>query len=86
MRSALAILLAVLTLVLAFAPHTHAGPQGDHACAACLARTADVARSAVPELAPAAAPGVDVPLAPVAAPPVGTPLGAVPGQSPPARA
>ncbi|HZZ83689.1 MAG TPA: hypothetical protein VFE30_04055 [Anaeromyxobacteraceae bacterium] len=84
MRHVLAIALAVLVAVSAAAPHAHAGAFGDHACAACLAASAERAESATPDVAPRALPPEALPREPGLAPVCGAPLGAVPGQSPPA--
>ncbi len=86
MRTVVAALLAALMVALAWAPHVHAGPLGDHECPACVARGAEPAASEVPDLGPTVAVVVEVPSAPVTPPPAGAPQGAVPGQSPPARA
>lgn len=85
-RSAVAALLAAVLVALAWAPHVHQGPHGDHDCAACIARGAEPAGSQLPDLAPRPAFREAAVPAPVVAIPVGAPLGAVPGQSPPVYA
>jgi hypothetical protein len=85
-RTAVAALLAALMVALAWAPHVHDGPHGDHECPACVARGAEPARSEVPDLGPQVTVVVEIPAAPVTPPPAGAPQGAVPGQSPPASA
>ncbi len=86
MRSAVAALLAAVLVALAWAPHVHVGPHGDHDCAACVARGAEPAGSATPDLAPPPAVREEKERAPEAPAPAGAPLGAVPGQSPPVSA
>ena len=83
MRAVLALILSAVLVVLAGAPHVHRGPQGDHECPACLARTVDAARSETPDLAPRAVRFLQVVFTPVEIVPAGAPLGAIPGQSPP---
>jgi hypothetical protein len=85
-RSAVAALLAAVLVALAWAPHVHDGPHGDHDCAACIARGAEPAGYQVPDLAPRPALREAPTPAPVLAIPAGAPLGAVPGQSPPVNA
>jgi hypothetical protein len=82
-RAAIAIGLIVLALVGAAAPHEHGGSFGAHACAACLARGAEEARAATPDVAPRRLLAVALSVAAPASRPAGAPLGAVPGQSPP---
>ncbi len=84
LRNVLAIVLAALVAFSAAAPHAHAGALGDHACAACLAASAETAESATPDVAPRALPPEALPREPGLDPVTGAPLGAVPGQSPPA--
>ena len=84
MRLVFAIATAVLVLLAAVAPHAHHGQLGEHACAACLAASAEEASCETPDVAPR--PQVVVTLAETApeSPVTGAPLGAIPGQSPPA--
>ncbi|HEY7724133.1 MAG TPA: hypothetical protein VH880_02275 [Anaeromyxobacteraceae bacterium] len=83
MRSALAILAAVLVALTAAAPHVHSGPAGGQGCMACLARGAEEAGSAAPDVRPAEAPAEAARSAPGLPPVAGFPQGAIPGQSPP---
>lgn len=91
MRAVLSTLLALHLVLAAFAPHVHLGAapaddghgQGSGQCALCLTRTAVVAGSQTPDVAPAPAPSGEAALEPGLAPVTGAPLGAVPGQSPP---
>jgi hypothetical protein len=82
-RSALAILAAVLMALTAAAPHVHSGPGGSQGCMACLARGAEEAGSATPDVRPAQAPAEPAQAALGLPPVAGFPLGAIPGQSPP---
>jgi hypothetical protein len=82
-RTAVAAALISVLLALAWAPHVHTGPHGDHDCAACVARGAEPARSAEPDLAPVRTFVVEPAAAVGTAEPPGAPLGAIPGQSPP---
>lgn len=86
LRALVAAGLAVLLAVTAVAPHAHTGDEPPDACAVCVVRGADAARSETPDVAPLAAVAELAPLAPGLAPVTGAPLGAVPGQSPPPRA
>lgn len=86
MRTLVAALMAAIVLALAWAPHVHEGPQGDHGCAACLVRGAEAAPSELPDLAPRQAIRLAPAAAPITAEPDGAPLGAIPGQSPPVNA
>jgi len=86
MRSLLAALLAVLVVLTAASPHVHRGVEGDHECPACIARGAEEAHSATPDLTPGISPVPAAAPVPVEAPPAGAPLGAIPGQSPPVNA
>ncbi|MBI5070792.1 MAG: hypothetical protein HZB56_21430 [Deltaproteobacteria bacterium] len=83
MRVFLAIAAAVLVALGAAAPHHHAAGQGTQECQACLTRTGEEARSAVPDLTPRAVVVEAVVAAPGLPPVTGAPLGAIPGQSPP---
>ncbi len=83
MRSALAVLTAVLIALAAAAPHSHLGPQGSNGCQACVVRGAEEAGCATPDVAPLPVPAGDVPAPPGLPPVYGLPLGAIPGQSPP---
>lgn len=76
--------LLVLVALVALPAHVHAGERGAEACAMCVARSGDVARSETPEVAPALFGRAEAPADPDAPPVTGAPLGAVPGQSPPA--
>jgi hypothetical protein len=82
-RALLAIAAAVLVLATGAAPHAHDGQLGTHACVACAAATAEVARSASPDVSPGARPCGAVPSGPAPVVATGFPRGAVPGQSPP---
>jgi hypothetical protein len=84
MRGLLAALLATLVVLTAVSPHVHEGPHGDHDCPACVARGAEEARSATPDVEPAGPVIPGAAAVAIEAPPPGAPLGAVPGQSPPA--
>jgi hypothetical protein len=84
MRTAVAAALAVLVLATVLPAHVHAGAAGADRCAVCLARSADVARSETPDVAPLAFPEGEASRSPGLPPVAGAPLGAVPGQSPPA--
>ena len=83
MRAVVAVVLSAVLVALCWAPHVHHGPEGDHDCPACVARTADAARSETPDLAPLRVTFPETVQAPVESEPAGAPLGAVPGQSPP---
>ncbi len=83
-RTAFAILAALMVAIAVAAPHVHhAGPYGGHSCQACVFRAAEAASSADPAVAPAEAPLGPAPREPGLSPVGGLPLGAVPGQSPP---
>ena len=82
-RSAIALVLAVVLVALAWAPHVHTGPHGDHDCPACLARNVEAPRSEVPDLAPPQALPAELVADPTVHLRAGAPQGAVPGQSPP---
>lgn len=86
MRLLLASGLALFLALTAAAPHDHAGARGAEGCVVCVVRQGDAARVETPELAPLAVVGSAPSCEPGASPVVGAPLGAVPGQSPPARA
>jgi hypothetical protein len=82
-RTAFAILAAVLVALTAAAPHVHGGLDGRHGCQACVTHAgAELAEGAaiLPPLRRAPEP---MAVGPLAAPPRGFPQGAVPGQSPP---
>lgn len=83
-RALLAAAAILLVLATEFAPHTHQGPLGRHACVACTAAAGEEAACASPDVAPARVVAADLPRAVHAPPVTGAPLGAVPGQSPPA--
>jgi hypothetical protein len=82
-RVVVAIAALVLVLMSAAAPHVHEGPQGTHACLACVAAGAEEATGHTPDVAPRPLAPVDVAQIVQAAPVFGLPLGAIPGQSPP---
>lgn len=86
MRALLAAGLALFLVLTAAAPHVHQSVNESHDCVVCVVRHGDAARNETPDLTPVAfvadAPALDLGLPPVS----GAPLGAIPGQSPPARA
>jgi hypothetical protein len=85
MRALVAAVLALALLATVAAPHVHAA-SGTDECAVCVLRHTDAATVEVPDVAPAVHAAGDVVLAPGFPPVTGAPLGAIPGQSPPARA
>jgi hypothetical protein len=86
MRALVAAGLALFLVLSAATPHVHTGEHADESCAVCVARHADVPRTELPDLAPAAVVEATASLA-IGLPPVdGAPLGAIPGQSPPRAA
>ncbi len=87
MRRVVALTLSAVLLALCWAPHVHHGPEGDHDCPACIARTADAAHTETPDVAPVRVAFLVVVVgAPDQRAPDGAPLGAIPGQSPPVTA
>lgn len=86
MRAIVAAGLALFLVLTAAAPHVHTGPHGREDCAVCVARNADVARPANPDVAPVPVVTEAPPPEPGLAPVSGAPLGAIPGQSPPREA
>lgn len=86
MRAFAAAVLALGLLVVAAIPHVHPPGHGTSECTACLARHGDVAHSETPDVAPSVPHAEPIVAEPPHAPVTGAPLGAVPGQSPPARA
>jgi hypothetical protein len=88
LRTFVAAGLAALVALSAARPHVHerAAPGHEAPCAVCQLRAAEPAPHGAFELAPRVACASDLVLPPGPSPITGAPLGAVPGQSPPARA
>ena len=84
MRALLAAAAILLVLATGFAPHTHEGALGRHACVACVTAAGEEAACASVDVAPPPLVIVAALRATPAPPVTGAPLGAVPGQSPPA--
>ena len=85
MRALVAATLVAVLAVSAAGPHVHVGFDR-HACAVCVLHHTDVPRSEAPDVAPIVEEHGEVVASPGLPPVTGAPLGAVPGQSPPARA
>ena len=85
MRALVAAALVALLAVSAAGPHVHVGFER-HDCSVCVLHHTDVPRSEAPEVAPIVQERGEVAASPGLPPVTGAPLGAIPGQSPPARA
>lgn len=83
MRTAFAILAAVLFALTAAAPHVHGGADGGHGCQACITHGGVELPGSGAGLAPPCSAPEDLAWPALAAPPRGFPEGAIPGQSPP---